>query len=231
MPRLLDGVEQAIQDGQRQSETLFALSNAIQILFSDKVVLVEGNTESVLLPDIYTKVNNRTLDQDQIGLVQISGSGNIPGALRVLSSMGIPAKAIVDLDFAFKEAPKHELVDQEISEFKEVLKTFNKMRERGEMELGNDGFPKKSCDKTASEHFKALAQTEGAKPHIETIHLSLLEKDIWCWKSGSIEVPLNLDGKKSGVHVAFLQKLNDQGFLDNLPGSTDIKKLMDWISD
>lgn len=52
-PRMKDAVEQAINDAEHQSETLFALSNSTKVLFSEKVVLAEGKTERTLLPYLF----------------------------------------------------------------------------------------------------------------------------------------------------------------------------------
>ncbi len=103
--RIKDAVVDAIAVADHQSETLFTLTNSAKVLFSEKIVIAEGKTERAILPDVFKHAIGITMDEDKLGLVALGGSGNIPNAMKVLAAMGIPAKAIVDLDFAFKVAP------------------------------------------------------------------------------------------------------------------------------
>ena len=68
--RAADAVDVIIpNDDPEKHRILFELKNASQILFSNSVILVEGNTERVLMPQLYQTFTGRSMIQDKIGLV------------------------------------------------------------------------------------------------------------------------------------------------------------------
>jgi predicted ATP-dependent endonuclease of OLD family len=48
-------------------------NNFLQLLLSEKVILVEGPTEYILLPKIYEKEHNKTLEEDKISIISCNG--------------------------------------------------------------------------------------------------------------------------------------------------------------
>ena len=67
---------------------------------------------------------------------------NIPKGLRVLKAMGIPCKAVVDLDFAFRGAVTNKLIDENHAAILECKKILNRLACNGQMQLDEAGLPK-----------------------------------------------------------------------------------------
>ena len=103
---LKKAVVEALDGAQAQSRTLFELGNLADIYFTERVVLCEGKTDRRILPLAYELLNGRKPEIDHITFVSLGSCSGIPKALSVLSSIGINACAVADLDFAFVEACK-----------------------------------------------------------------------------------------------------------------------------
>lgn len=131
----------AIDDAQHQSEALFALSNSSKILFSERVVITEGKTERTILPTIFHNSFGTTPGEDKIGFVDIGGTPNIPDTIKVLRSMGVPCKAIVDLDFAFRIAPLKGLLAPDHADLIACKVILEELRNGGHIGLDADGLP------------------------------------------------------------------------------------------
>ena len=69
--------------------------------FPVESLLVEGKTDGRLIPRMYQKIRGRSLATDKIGVVELDGSQNIPGTVRVLRAMGLQVVTVADLDFGF----------------------------------------------------------------------------------------------------------------------------------
>lgn len=229
-------VKDHIENKKHQADLLFEIGNASEILFSEKVLFVEGKIERALLPSIYEKITGETLPQSKIGIVSLNGVGNLKGAMDILKAIGIPCKAIVDLDFAFNGAHTAKLIEKDndaIKGCKEILKT---LKEEGKIELNNDGLPKKHDGKSAAKGYELMAEDNNAKPHINSLSDKLLEHNIWLWKKGAIEKHLDLKEKTSSVCAEFLKNLEaNQKFLeelnDRLNDDHNIKNLCEWIKE
>lgn len=228
-PRLADAVRTAIDDAAHQSEALFALSNSTKVLFSEKVVLAEGKTEQTLLPDIFAREVGCSLEEDKLGLVTIGGSGDVPKAATVLSAMGIPTKAVVDLDFAFRPAIQSGLIAADNAAIVACKAILERLRDEGKISIAEDGFPKKQGELSAAKSFEIMAQEADAKPHIDAIHNHLVEAGIWCWKLGTVESHLGLTAKTPAAHLAFLNSFGEAAFREALPGYDDVQGMIAWL--
>lgn len=170
IPRLQDAVRAAIADTAHQSETIFSLSNSIKVLFCEKLLLAEGKTERVLLPDLFAHEHGISLDEDKLGLIDLGGSSNIPNALKVLAAMGTATKAIVDLDFVFRVAPRYGLIladDPALLTCKAIL---NRLSREGRVQLDANGLPEKRQNAPAAAGFALMAAAADAQPHIDALH-------------------------------------------------------------
>ena len=226
--RMEDAVRLAIKDADSQSQTLFALSNSSKILFSDRVVIVEGKTERIILPEIFHKKFNSTPDEVRLGFVEIGGSANVPNAMKVLESMSVPCKAIVDLDFAFRVAVKEFLIDPEdvnISKCKSVLK---ELEESGKIDLNDQGLPNKNSSVSAAKAFELLANHDSAKPFILKLHEELKSKGVWMWTMGTIESHLGIE-KGSNAQRVFIENLKDDPSKVMTPGYKIVVEAMEWL--
>lgn len=229
-PRIADAVNVAIAEAEHQAATLFALSNSTKVLFSEKIVLAEGKTEQTLLPDLFQHEAGRSLEEEKIGLVSLGGSSDVPKALPVLAAMGIPTKAIVDLDFAFRPAIQHGLIADDNSAVQGCRSILARLHGEGKIELAEDGFPKKRDDISAARAFELMAAEEDAREHTQRIHEHFLQQGVWVWTDGTIERHLGLEGKTSSVHSTFLSSFQNQGFRNNLPNYENVQNMLAWLS-
>lgn len=227
-PRIKDAVRAAINGALYQSETLFALSNSNKILFSERVVITEGKTERALLPAIYQNTFFATPGEEKIGLVDIGGTSNIPDAMKVLHSMGLPCKAVVDLDFAFKIAPSKGLISSENVDLAVCKTVLVQLKEQGRVELDEGGFPKKSASGSAAAGFELLAKQTEAIPCIARLHEELKTVGIWMWTKGAIEAHLGID-KTTASQMAFIESLEDEAFKAGAPDYQTVKDAMVWL--
>lgn len=229
-PRIRDAVTSAVEGAGHQSETLFTLTNSTKILFSERVALAEGKTEQAILPTAYYFEKDHTLDEAKIGLVALGSSGNIPGAMSVLSAMGIPTKSVVDLDFAFKVAPQTGLLAEDHVGIIGCKQIFGQLEAEDKCSLDDAGLPQKGQGISAAQAYELMAAHQDAAPHIQSIHDELLANQIWIWKKGAIEAHLGLQSKKPAIHMAFLRDLHNEGFRDGLPDYAEFQSMLEWLS-
>jgi hypothetical protein len=228
--RLVDAVKTAIEGAAHQSEVLFSLANSSKVLFSERVVLAEGKTEQCLIPDIFFHEFGCSLEEeDKLGLVSVGGANNIPNALSVLTAMGIPTKAVVDLDFAFGPALQQKLIEVNNPAVEGCISICRRMSDEGRIEIGNGGLPTRSQQLTAGQAFELLAQETDAVDHIRAIHQHLLGKGIWVWKLGTIETCLGLSAKTPAAHLRFLGQYPDPEFRAGLPHLEEFRAMLRWL--
>ncbi|MBK1695985.1 ATP-dependent nuclease [Rhodovibrio salinarum] len=225
---LREAVTTAIADAPSQSEMLFSLTNSSKILFTERVLLVEGSTELRVFPHVFRKCKGKTLAEFGVGLVEIDGSGSLQKAKAVLEAMDIPTVALVDLDYAFKEPPsdREKRYDDAVNGCRKV---FVDLEAAGELELGDDGYPKKSTICSASRGFEKLAESPDAQPHIEVMRDVLKSVQLWLWSMGTIETHLGLEGKKPAHHAAFLKRLDKERDLAFISDEDGVREFCDWL--
>ena len=228
-PRMADAVQGAIADAEHQSTTLFALSNSTKLLFSEKVVLAEGKTEQTLLPDLFRHEADCSLEEDKLGLVSLGGSSDVPKALPVLAAMGIPTKAIVDLDFAFRPAIQHGLIGNDNAAVVGCKAVLTRLKGEGKIDLAEDGFPKKFGEVNAAKAYEIMAAETDAREHVYAIHEHFKEHGIWVWTDGTIETHLGLEGKTASVHSTFLSSFPNEEFRDALPNYESVQRILNWL--
>lgn len=227
-PRVEQAVADAIADGAHQAETLFALTNSAKFLFSEKVLLTEGKTEHVLIPEIFAHEVGATIEERKTALISLGGTGNIPNAMRVLQTMGIPVRAVVDLDFAFKVATLHGLLAADHPGVLGCKAIFAQMAEADEITLNSDGLPQSGNGLSAGKCYAIMAQRDEATPHIAAIHADLLGHGVWCWAKGAIEAHLGLESKSTAEHCAFLDKFKCEGYCAALAHYGAVKDMVQW---
>lgn len=230
LPRIEDKVKEAISDAVSQAETLFSLTNSSKILFSERALLAEGKTENTLLPEIFSHEFGLSLAEDKLGLIPLGGSGNIHNSMTVLDAMGIPTKALADLDFVFRYATKEELLLEEDENIRECKRILRRLQTNGIIALdANTGLPKSSNVMSAAKCFELLAADLEAAPYIQAIHEKLLTQGVWIWKRGTIETHLGLSGKTHKCHMDFLGKFKSEQYQKNLPDYEGVKAMLKWV--
>jgi hypothetical protein len=184
---------QVLEDEARhQLDELFNTEGAAQILFSDRVVLVEGKTERELLPDLFQHVYGVTPADKRVGVVPLDGVGSARKCLRVLKAMSIPARVMTDLDYAFRGAIAAGLLDRDDPDVALCRGRCGKVANQIGGSIAEDGF---FSGENRVPCFHALAEDELARHAIQRLHEKLLEHDVWVWTLGAIERHLGITGK------------------------------------
>ncbi len=224
--RLADAIKKVLGNHDAQARLLFDTYNLGQILFSDMVLIAEGDTEKHVLPSLFKAVSGKSLGEARLALVIATGAGNIPGMLNILKEMNIPAKALADLDFAFTAAKKQKLIDADNVDINACLDIIEKIQPIHGFEL-QDRLPKKSSSHRASEVYELLAAENEALHHLCSIRDELKSKSIWIWAAGAIEPHLCLEAKSTGEWFKFKQKLASNPVEDVVH---DVDYITDFVS-
>lgn len=230
--RALDVVEKTFSDNRaKQAQMLFELANSKEVLFASRVLLVEGRTEMAILPTLYESITGRTLGADKIGLVEMSGCGDLCKAISILNDMGIEAFALTDLDFAFTEgAKKGNILDPEDSRILAIKQWFADNKESHDITLSSEGWPTKQSEGGAEGAFKKMAQDPLNGEHINSLHDELKTRNIWIWKSGSIEDVLGLTIKNDPECIAAFCSEMDNGNLGVLKDKAASEAFCKWLN-
>lgn len=227
-PRMQSVVERLVENPTHQLHQIFSLTNSSQVLFADKVVLTEGKTELRLLPAIFQVVMGKTMGQSSLAIVAMSGVSDTRKSMEVLSALGLPACAIVDLDYAFRHAAKHgflQVDDPNIAACKVVLA---RMANDNVISLEN-GLPCKGIQGSASKAFELLASEDGAKPHIAALVQKLRDQHIWLWNRGAIEPHLGLTEKTEHAWLSFQVRLESDPLNDVCADADGVRCLVEWM--
>ena len=230
--RLIDATTNAIKDYPSQAQLLFSLTYSSQILFAEKVLLAEGQTESRLIPFLFQQFHQKTLGQQQYALIALGGVDSTGKAFKVLEQMQIPTKAICDLDYAFNGAIAHKFIDKSDENFINCLAAIQKKANSYDISLEN-GKPIRDRNKITSrllpEIYEILAADADIQPHIEKLHQHLKTHNIWLWRKGAIEVPLGLKNKDEKEHARFQNEVNQDGLSVACKDYDEVTQLMEWI--
>lgn len=190
--RLAQAMSALEKEAQSQLDELFSVEAAGQVLFSDRVILAEGKTERELVPDLFEALYGVPPADRRVGFVALDGSGNTAKCLKVLGQMGIPTRAVVDLDYAFRQAVPSKLLPDNDPDIAACRALCPDIAKANQVDLGPDGFFSKDRKR---ECFEALAVHPIALGHIASLHTKLKSKDVWLWTKGSIEPHLGLASK------------------------------------
>ncbi len=166
---LVSAAQIAMPNAPHQVRIIFELGRAAEVFFSDRVLIGEGKTESRLLPFAYDGLRGRTMRADRCGLVSVDGSSNIVAAMRTLREMRIEAKAVADLDFAFKVAPGQGLLNASDPDLAAAIPILARLSPVENFLLDPSGLPKKGGTLTTAEAWGVFA----ADPDGKVIALSL----------------------------------------------------------
>lgn len=229
-PRLQSVVEDLVDNPTHQLHQIFSLTNSSQMLFADKVVLTEGKTELRLLPTLFRSVAGKTMGQSSLAIVAMSGVSDTRKSIEILAALGLPACAIVDLDFAFRQAVSHGFLptnDPDVIACKAVLARLNN---EGLITLDEGGLPKKGVQGRASRAFEMLAQEAEAIPHIDALVAKLREQSIWLWSKGAIEPHVGLEEKSENAWLTCQISIENDGVDAACGDAAGIRSLVDWLS-
>ncbi|CAI8712982.1 putative ATP-dependent endonuclease of the OLD family [Pseudomonas sp. IT-P258] len=222
-----------ISTHSHQANVIFSLQNSTYLLFSEKVLVVEGKTESMMLPSLYKTVTSRSLSQDKTCLIEGSSSSSTWPMMQVLRAVGFTPKAVVDLDYIFKVAPQNNLVNLTDPDYVACKNWFIANQATGGYHLGSDGFPTRknatgqSVPVPPEEAFSNMAvamQTE-----IANLVSQLRALGIWVWDKGAIEACLGIQ-KNDTARIAFINTMQTSQSVSHASHPSDLTQLISWIS-
>lgn len=232
LPTLSQAAEETIGRNRAQAEVLFSLANSSQILFCEKVLLVEGNTEARLLPFIYEKTFNRTLGLDKIALVPLGGSDNTKKAMDILDTMGISHQCIIDLDALFRNGHNYGVIDSSNATIAACKEYFSQRALSGEIGLTATGLPEKKSPngiKAADVYAECASSQDFAAP-LTALHNDIKRNhNMWFWPIGDIERVLDLTGKGEKHWVRFIADAEERGLASKVLKPKLLNDLLDWI--
>lgn len=226
---LKSAIPQVVQDAPGQMHLLFSLSNSSKILFSERIILTEGKTEQRLLPKIFEIITGKSLGIHKFALIKQDGVGNTRKSMSVLTVMGLPTRAIVDLDYAFKNAIKDGLLETDDMNVRECHTILGQIAAANNITLESNGWPRNNGTVTAAGAFAILAKDVNAMLHIEAIHAKLSAQGIWIWKHGGIEEHLGIIGKSENVWAAFVHQLNTTPLPNLASDYSGVEACINWL--
>lgn len=229
LPTLRAAVARTLEEAKSQAATLFEFENAAQVLFGDRVLIAEGKAEKRLLPEIYRLELGLTPGEDKTALVSLGGATNVANALRILTVMGVPAKAVVDLDYAFRGGVSAGILTREDADYQACRQRVTELASEFGFELAEDGFPKNHRGMTAEAAFALLATDPVFAEHVDALHERLLVHGIWLWTAGSFEHHLGITGKGEEVWADYAIGLRESGCEDGVKDLDGIRALLRWL--
>lgn len=227
---LSQAITQVIQDNPSQINLMFTLTNSAQILFADKIILVEGTTEIRLFPKVFEALNGRSLSYHKYALINQGSVSNTRKCFSVLGALGLPTKAIVDLDYAFTSATDDGFLQQNDPDIAACKLFFQQIAAANNITLNANNLPQKSPQVSASRAYEILAQHASALPHIDNLFQKLLLHNIWVWKRGAIEVHFGLAAKTEAAWANYANQLKTQPLSQVISDHAGVSALITWLT-
>ncbi len=228
--RAKDAIASAYEDTAEQARTLFDFSNAKEIWFARKLLLVEGHGEAEIMSYLYEGLLGRTMAFDRIGLVKLSGSGDMVKSLKILQNMGLEACGLVDLDYAYRTAVRASLIDANHPSRISAIAWFKANEVQHGIDLDSEGLPTKKSTNGSEGTFRLMAQDPLNHPGITTLHEDLKNQGIWLWTNGCLEDVLGIESKKNRQEVAKLCTDLSKGIVPTGLNQEHCGNFLSWVS-
>lgn len=228
----LSNAVQTLSNNPHQANVVFSIQNSTHLLFSEHIVLVEGKTENMMIPDLYKIIKGRSLPSNKYCHVECQGSTSIYPMMNVLRAVGYYPKAIADLDYIFKVAPTVGLINRSDADWTACYNWFSLNQSPQSFFIGTDGLPtKKSPSGQLSvikpeEAFERMALQ--MQNEINRLVSQLRSHNIWVWDKGAIEVSLGIT-KDYNARIGFLTTLRSNGNLNHATAPHDIINCINWL--
>lgn len=227
--RIAEAIKAVIEGNANQARILFEVYNMSQILFADRVLIAEGATELSVLPDLF-KACGRSFNAHKTALVIADGCAGIHKMGRILSRIGIPFKALVDLDYVFTTARSANLLQADDENLTIAIPMLSASAVQNGFELEGGVLPKKTGGRKAYEAYELFADEQGASEVISALHESLKEQNYWLWTKGAIEKHLSLEAKTTGDWIAFKLDLKEKNIEDVLEDHPFVSEMVEWAT-
>jgi putative ATP-dependent endonuclease of OLD family len=230
-PTLKSTIERIEREASSQLQMLFTLSHASNVLFSERVILIEGRTEERIIPHLIHILRGKSSGYLKCAIVKQNGGANTRKSLLVLQAMNIPAKAIVDLDYAYRQAVTDGYLgadDIDISTAKNLMPTLSELNN---FKLGTDGWPtNKESALTTSQAFSILASHPIASQCTDRLHDKLKNHSIWLWRKGTIENHLGIEGKNELIWANFVNRFQTEDSNIIISDYEEVLSCINWIT-
>ncbi len=229
-PSVKSVVATAIADAPSQSAMLMSLGHASQWLFAERVVLVEGRTEKRLLPELFRACQGSKFRSAQAALL---GQGGVDGMMKtasVLDALGVPWKAVVDLDFAFRGAVTRGMLPATDPDLQACSAEFPRLAAAHGFALDTQGLPMKNAQYSADAAFALVAADPVVAPKVISLHEKLLAQSVWLWWKGAIEHHLGIQGKKEKVWTKFLVDMKNDGVVATVHDLQGVGRFTAWVA-
>ena len=226
--RLNEAIAKVLDTHDAQARLLFETYNLGQILFSDAVLIAEGDTEKQVLPPLIKKVIGKTLGELKLALVIANGSQSISGMMNILKEMNIPVKALVDLDFAFS-AHRYQLIEKENEYIQKCLDIICEIQPKYGFQL-QGRYPTSGNGFKAAQIYELLAQQSEAIDSIQGLIEHFKTHSIWVWRLGAIEPHLCLEAKETDEWYKFKQNLNEKKIEEVIADPLHIEEFTEWCT-
>lgn len=224
-------VDEALNNAESQSRTLFELGNLAEVYFADRVVLCEGKTDRRLLPLAYERIYGRPPDLDHVVFVSLGSCADIPKALPVLGAMGIAACAVVDLDFGYTHARSGGLLPRDGEDLNKVKSVLGRLHGDHGFALHDNGLPRndKRNGWLAADTWAFFAADDEGKALAEQTQGALRAHRIWAWREGCIEQVIGSNDKGEDAIIEQEQRLQTMSAANIEQQMPAFKACFDWI--
>lgn len=140
--------------------------NNIDLFFTNKLIIVEGESEQVFLPKFYQKIYNHPLSHKFVKIVKAEGIREIPNVVRITKN-------------AFPDTPMYILMDNDSEEteekLKELINTYDDLTWDNVFIIGDkefeDTFTNEVLVKSINDYLTALNTTEERITHEKIVEL------------------------------------------------------------
>ena len=214
------------------AEAVFSIQSATHLLFSDRVLLVEGKTEQMLIPLVYQITRGRSYVHDKGCIVSGASSSALMPMMKILRAVGFAPRALADLDFVFKVAPGEGLINAASVEFLACKNWFAANAAALGIYLDTAGWPSRKGPNGAISTYSPAAAFElmaTAMPaEINQLVQLLQAQDFWVWSRGAIEAHLGI-GKTDLDRVNFINTANQNNNLNHATYSQDLLAFAHWM--
>lgn len=227
--RIAEAIQEEIEGNLNQARILFEIYNMNQILFADRILIAEGATEQSVLPDLF-KACSRSFSTHKTALVIADGCRGIHKMGKILTRIGIPFKALVDIDYAFTTAVNANLIDADDADILNAKQALTESALRNNFELDGSNLPKKTGSRKAYIAYELFAEEDASIGLISNVHEKLKQNGYWLWKKGAIEQHLSLEAKTTNDWITFKVNIKEHGFDETVDDHQNIRDMAVWAT-
>jgi putative ATP-dependent endonuclease of OLD family len=227
--RIAEAIQEEIEGNLNQARILFEIYNMNQILFADRVLIAEGATEQSVLPDLF-KACGRSFSTYKTALVIADGCRGIHKMGKILRRIGIPFKALVDIDYAFTTAVNANLIAANDADIVNAKQALAESANRNNFELDGSNLPQKTGSRKAYIAYELFAEEEASTELISSVHEKLKQNGYWLWEKGAIEQHLSLEAKTTNDWITFKLNIKVQGFDNAVEDHQNVRNMAVWAT-